>query len=206
MPYYPSGRPHAYRSPHSQNGSSAGPRNRPNPNRVTPFPTHPPPCNRPRSICPEHDQHYRVMMQGLRRMEIQGLEELEYIYSRARGPDMWADMILDEFRACDVRRCVFEHFGVLPGPGLLPQEIATGTDGRIHGVGSYGGGRGGGRGGHGKRGGRIGQMVEDDRASVASWGNVSRNCTRSASSVRSTRSSVRSYGRSEGGQNRWEDG
>ena len=88
---------------------------------------------------------------------------------------------------------MFEHFGVLRGPGLLPQEIATGTDGRIPGVGAYGHGRGGGRGGSGRRrGGRGGQMFEDDRATVASWGNMSMPSSRLASSAGSTRSSVRS--------------
>ena len=124
-------------------------------------------------------------------MNILGVEELEYIYSRARGPDTWADMILDEFRACDIRRCVFEHFGILRGPGLLPQEIAMGIDGRIPGVEGYGRGRGGGRGGDGRRGGRGGQ-IEDNRATMASWGNMSMPSSRLASSVGSTRSSVRS--------------
>ena len=124
-------------------------------------------------------------------MDIFGLEELEYIWSRARGPDMWADMVLDEFRACDVRRCVFEHFGVLRGPGLLPQEITMGTDGRIRVTGVNGHGRGGGRSG-GRRGGRMSPMVEDDRATVASWGAVSRPSIRLILSAGSTRSRLRS--------------
>ena len=104
---------------------------------------------------------------------------------------MWADMVLDEFRACDVRRCVFEHFGVLRGPGLLPQEIAMGTDGRIRVSGGNSHGRGGGRSG-GRRGGRMSPMVEDDRATVASWGAVSRPSTRLSSDLGSNRSRVRS--------------
>ena len=102
---------------------------------------------------------------------------------------MWADMVLDEFRACDVRRCVFEHFGVLRGSGLLPQELATGTDGRIPVAGGSDQGRGG---GGGRRGGRMGPVVEDDRATVASWGAVSRPSTRLSSSAGSTRARVRS--------------
>ena len=195
MSYYQDGDLYAYYSPGDHTASSAGPRNRPNPNRLTPFPRYPPPCNGPLSICPEHDHHYRAIMRGLRDMDIRGLEELEYIYSRARGPDRWADMILYEFRACDIRRCVFEHFGVLRRPGLLPQEIATGTDGRIRGVRDHGRGRSGERHGGGRRGERLDDMDEDDRATVASWGRVSRPSFSLASSDGSTTSSERSYRR-----------
>ena len=191
--YYPDDPQYAYYPPHSypaaSSSSASGPNDRPDPNRVTTFPRYPPPCNRPQPVCPEHDHHYRVMMQGLRDMEIFGLEDLEYIYSPARGADMWADMILEEFRVCNIRRCVFEHFGVLPGPGLLPHELATGTDGRIP-----VGGRSERQSGERRGGGRREEMVEDDDSmTVASWGNVSRpDTTRRASTAGGTRSNVRS--------------
>ena len=89
---------------------------------------------------------------------------------------------------------MLEHFGLLDGPGLLPQEVATGTDGRI----PAGRRRDRGDRGGGPSGGRVAGLIEDDRATRASWGNVSRLTTRGsrrgASSVASSRHGTVRYG------------
>ena len=146
------------------------PSGRPNEQSMAPFPRDPPPCNRPRSLCPTHNGTYRELIRFIEGHAIRGPEEMEYIYSKNRGPDQWADMVIESMRRNDVFRGYLEHYGILRGPGLLPGERLEGARR------GYGPSRGRGRGGRsgGGRGGRMGQMMHDDRAEPRSWGAISR--------------------------------
>lgn len=183
---------HSSHSRHSTYHNSIPP-HRPNESTMRPFPPNPPPCHRPRSICPDHAHAYRALIRFIEAHQVRGPEEMEFIYSRHRGPEPWADMVRHDMRRNDVSRGYLEHYGVLRGPGLLPGEEGYGRggnygmEGSMSGRGSVrgsmsgrgsmmgsmrGGMRGGGRGT--RRGGRMGQMMDDDAASVASWGAASR--------------------------------
>lgn len=122
------------------------------------------------------------MIQSLENRGVEGPEELEYIYSRNRGPDPGADWCKRSLEEIGVWRGLLEHFGALRGPGRLREEDSRGRRGEGRGLGR-GGGRERGRGGRGRRG-RGSHDMRDERAEMASWGGISRPSTRALSGRR----------------------
>ena len=117
------------------------------------------------------------MIRGLEALEVEGPEEVEYIYSRTRGPDPGADRIKRILENKGVWRGLFEHFGVLRGSGRLPGESRrrAGGGGRLVEPG-HGGRTGGGERAEVASWGGVSRP--GDRAEVASWGGVSRPTSR----------------------------
>ncbi|KAG7009707.1 hypothetical protein G7Y79_00002g008220 [Physcia stellaris] len=114
--------PHHQQPPHQNPTSSR-------PTRVTPWPRNPQPCNLPRSECPDHARNYRAMLHSLERRGVEGPEELEYIYSRTRGPDPGADWCKHSLEEIGVWRGLLVHFGALRGPGGLGRESGRRVEG-----------------------------------------------------------------------------
>ena len=169
-------------------------RTRPDERSITPFNFVPKTCDLSRSRCPDHKEAYRELLKHLKDLLVKGYEDIEYIYNEHRFPDRWADVVIDDLEKHHVFRGYLVHYGILEGPGFMPNERPHRRDhGNRETVGRHGmRGMPADDGRPSRRGGRMAQMMEDDRESRASWGRVSKPSSRAptvAGSVRSGRGS-----------------